>query len=157
MHPQVVNYFALVDAAQTATPPPGLLDTSSGGGGGGSSSSATAPPVEEQNYSGTEEEKGTATTTTTSSSSSSTLVAGAVAAREAEKKAERKAVEAWRRKLLKEMLRSELGFNTVVKDSGLIVPGGGEGAGLGLFVEGSAPEGAVVAIYPVREREMIDD
>ncbi|CAM9675106.1 unnamed protein product [Hapterophycus canaliculatus] len=44
------------------------------------------------------------------------------------------------------MLRSELGFNIVVKDSKL--PGGG--AGLGLFVEGSAPEGAVVGIYPVR-------
>ena len=41
------------------------------------------------------------------------------------------------------MLRSELGFTTVVKASG--VPG----AGLGLFVEGSAPAGAVVAIYPV--------
>lgn len=64
--------------------------------------------------------------------------------KEAEKAAGRKAVEAWRRKLLREMLRSELGFNTVVKDSGL-----GGAAGLGLFVDGSAPEGAVVAIYPV--------
>lgn len=139
---QVVNYFALVHAAQNATPPPGLLDTSGGSGG--------ASPVEGLSCPGTEQE-GTTTTSATaspspsSSSTTTTLGAGAVVEREAERTAERKAVEAWRRKLLKEMLRSELGFNTLVKDSSL--PGGG--AGLGLFVEGSAAEGAVVAIYPV--------
>ncbi|CAN0300413.1 unnamed protein product [Pylaiella littoralis] len=141
LNEQVVNYFALVHAAQNATPPPGLLDTSGGSGG--------ASPVEGLSCPGTEQEGTTPTSATASpspslSSTTTTLGAGTVVEREAERTAERKAVEAWRRKLLKEMLRSELGFNTLVKDSSL--PGGG--AGLGLFVEGSAAEGAVVAIYP---------
>lgn len=59
---------------------------------------------------------------------------------------ERKSIDIWRRKLLRKVLRSELGFSTVVKES--TIPG----AGLGLFIEGSAPAGAVVAIYPVRQR-----
>lgn len=77
----------------------------------------------------------------TSSTSSSSLLRSED--EEAEDNVAGKSVEAWRRKLLREMLRSELGFYTVVRESGI------PGAGLGLFVEGSAPEGAVVAIYPV--------
>lgn len=63
---------------------------------------------------------------------------------ETEETVENARVEAWRRKLLREMLQAELGFTTVVKESGI------PGAGLGLFVEGSASEGSVVAIYPVK-------
>lgn len=112
----MVNYFSLVHAAQTAIPPAALA---------------------------TLDEPAAAAVSSPASQGSALSDVGE---KEAEKAAGRKAVEAWRRKLLREMLRSELGFNTVVKDSGL--PGGG--AGLGLFVEGSVPEGAVVAIYPVR-------
>lgn len=120
---QVVDYFSLVHAAQTATPPPALAnpaERAAAAAEGGSAPAASPPDSQGAALSG-------------------------VGERGAPEAAGRGAVEAWRRKLLREMLRSELGFNTVVKDSGL--PGG---AGLGLFVEGTAPEGAVVAIYPVR-------
>lgn len=116
-----MNYFSLVHAAQTATPPPDL--GADAGGDDGTPAVAAAPAAAPQGLASLP----------------------GVAEREAEKAAGGKAVEEWRRRLLREMLRSELGFNTVVKDSGL--PGGG--AGLGLFVEGSAPEGAIVGIYPV--------
>lgn len=56
---------------------------------------------------------------------------------------EQAAIESWREERLRELLREHLGFCTMVKES--TVPG----AGAGLFVEGFAPEGAVVAIYPV--------
>jgi len=120
-----VNYFSLVHAAQTATPPPDLGAAASGDDG--------TPAV---------------TTAAAAAATQGLAPFPGVAEREAEKAAGGKAVEEWRRRLLREMLRSELGFNTVVKDSGL--PGGG--AGLGLFVEGSAPEGAIVGIYPVGRR-----
>lgn len=116
-----MTYFNLVDAARTASPPP-LTATHNGSGG---EDSHPAP----------------ARRSTSSSSFSPSLEN--VTPRESPSAAERDSTKAWRRKLLKEMLRSELGFTTAVKASG--VPG----AGLGLFVEGSAPEGAVVAIYPV--------
>lgn len=122
----MVHYFSLVHAAQTATPPAALTTS------GELAASAAAAAAESNNAA-------------TSPPASQGAPLSSVGDKEAEKEAGRKAVEAWRRKLLREMLRSELGFNTVVKDSGL-----GGGAGLGLFVEGSAPEGAVVAIYPVR-------
>jgi len=116
----MVHYFSLVHAAQTATPPASLATPDEPVAGAAESGNAAA-------------------------SQDAPLPGVGVGKREAEKEAARKAGEAWRRKLLREMLRSELGFTTVVKDSGL-----GGGAGLGLFVEGSAPEGAVVAIFPVR-------
>ncbi|CAN0093853.1 unnamed protein product, partial [Ectocarpus sp. 12 AP-2014] len=123
---QVVTYFTLVHAAHTATPPP-TVDINGG--------NSVAPGKDQDSPSS----KGSATDTP--SALRGTSLSG-VKEEKAEKAAEGKAVKRWRRKLLKEMLRSELGFNTVVKDSTL------SGAGLGLFVEGSAPEGAVVAIYP---------
>lgn len=122
----MVNYFNLVHAAKTATPPPGL-DM-------GSAVDDRSLPTEAED----------GTTSTPSGTQGDPLMG--VGEKRADATAGRKAVEVWRRELLREMLRSELGFNTVVKNSSL--PGGG--AGLGLFVEGSAPEGAVVAIYPVR-------
>lgn len=122
----MVNYFTLVHAAQTATPPPALAAPDE---------PATAAAAAE----------GGKAAASSPASQGASLLSGVVGEKEAERAASRRAVEAWRRKLLREMLRSELGFNIVVKDSGL--PGG---AGLGLFVEGSAPEGAVVAVYPVR-------
>lgn len=121
----MVHYFSLVHAAQTATPPAALATPDEPAAAAAEGDNAAASPPAPLG------------------GSSSSLPG--VGEQEAERAAGRKAVEAWRRKLLREMLRSELGFNTVVKDSGL--PGG---AGLGLFVEGSAREGAVVAVYPVR-------
>lgn len=61
---------------------------------------------------------------------------------------EQSAIDSWREERLRELLRENMGFCTVVKQS--TIPG----AGVGLFVEGSAPEGAVVAIYPVSRREV---
>ena len=115
-----MKYFSLVDAAQTAPAPPftaGHGDTGEEGG----------DPQPRRN-------------TSSSSFSPSLEKAAPKASADA---AERDYTDSWRQALLKEMLQSELGFTTVVRESG--VPG----AGLGLFVEGSAPEGAVVAIYPV--------
>lgn len=124
---KVVTYFTLVHAAHTATPPP-TVDINGG--------NSVAPGKDQDSLSS----EGSATDTP--SALRGTSLSG-VEEKKAEKAAEGKAVKRWRRKLLKEVLRSKLGFNTVVKDSTL------SGAGLGLFVEGSAPEGAVVAIYPV--------
>lgn len=116
----MVNYFNLVHAAKTAPPPP--ADTIHG---------------DESHHN--IERPGEGILSTSPSPSLKTVDVG-----ETEETVERTRVEAWRRKLLREMLRAELGFSIVVKESG--VPG----AGLGLFVDGSAPEGSVVAIFPVR-------
>ena len=108
---QVVAYFNLVHAAQTAAPPADLHQQAIDGGREENPDVGNSQHVSDKGV------------------------------REA---IERKSVEIWRRKLLRQMLRSELGFSTFVKDS--TIPG----AGLGLYIEGSAPAGAVVAIYPVR-------
>lgn len=123
LNDQLVTYFNLVDAARTASPPPPTaIHGGDDGDGGGDSHPSPARR-------------------STSSSSFSPSLAN-VSPKQSPSAAKRDSTDAWRAKLLNEMLRSELGFTTVVKASG--VPG----AGLGLFVEGSAPEGAVVAIYP---------
>lgn len=120
-----MTYFNLVDAARTASPPPPTTIHGGDDGDGGEDSHPSP-----------------AARRSTSSSSFSPSLAN-VTPKQSPSAAKRDSTDAWRAKLLNEMLRSELGFTTVVKASG--VPG----AGLGLFVEGSAPEGAVVAIYPV--------